>query len=171
MGMMRLREAIIVGAALLCGAMTPPVLAANKAVNMSLTVVINAAPPCTITGGTVEFGDVLTTKVNGENYLQTVGYSLSCSGRLSDFLKLQIQGNAIVVNGESVLQTDVPGLGIRLQTASDKTLIAPGSNTWLPFQYTGSNGPEIQAIPVKNNGLTLTGGAFNAGATLVVDYQ
>ncbi|PXV22130.1 fimbrial protein, partial [Salmonella enterica subsp. enterica serovar Newport] len=26
-------------------------------------------------------------------------------------------------------------------------------------------------IPVKNNGVTLTGGAFNAGATLVVDYQ
>ncbi|EIG0758726.1 TPA: fimbrial protein, partial [Salmonella enterica] len=24
---------------------------------------------------------------------------------------------------------------------------------------------------VKNNGVTLTGGAFNAGATLVVDYQ
>ncbi|EJL6802779.1 fimbrial protein, partial [Salmonella enterica] len=23
----------------------------------------------------------------------------------------------------------------------------------------------------KNNGVTLTGGAFNAGATLVVDYQ
>ncbi|MCC1771499.1 fimbrial protein, partial [Salmonella enterica subsp. enterica serovar Indiana] len=25
--------------------------------------------------------------------------------------------------------------------------------------------------PVKNNGVTLTRGAFNAGATLVVDYQ
>lgn len=38
-------------------------------------------------------------------------------------------------------------------------------------QYAAGSGPAIEAIPVKNNGVTLTGGAFNAGATLVVDYQ
>ncbi|MDI5448883.1 hypothetical protein MJL27_25835, partial [Salmonella enterica subsp. enterica serovar Anatum] len=42
--------------------------------------------------------------------------------RVSDYLKLQIQGNAVTINGESVLQTDVDGLGIRLQTATDGAL-------------------------------------------------
>lgn len=159
------------GGALVFSGIAGDLLAASKTVNMKLTVVINAPPPCTVTGGTVEFGDVMTTKVNGENYLQAVGYSLSCNGRLSDFLKLQIQGTAITINGESVLQTDVPNLGIRLQNAADRSVIPLGSGIWLPFQYTGSSGPEIQAVPVKSNGVTLTGGAFNAGATLVVDYQ
>lgn len=159
------------GVAWVLSCMAGELLAANKTVNMKLTVVINAAPPCTVTGGTVEFGDVMTTNVDGTNYQQAVGYSLSCTGRISDFLKLQFQGTAITINGESVLQTDVPGLGIRLQNAADKSLITPGSATWLPFQYTGGDGPAIQAVPVKSNGVTLTGGAFNAGATLVVDYQ
>ncbi|WP_337233032.1 fimbrial protein, partial [Vibrio cholerae] len=58
---------------------------------------------------------------------QAVGYRLSCNGRVSDYLKLQIQGNAVTINGESVLQTDVDGLGIRLQTATDGALISPGN--------------------------------------------
>ncbi|WP_254557361.1 fimbrial protein, partial [Salmonella enterica] len=62
-------------------------------------------------------------------------------------------------------------LGIRLQTASDGALISPGNTQWLSFQYCGGSGPAIEAIPVKNNGVSLTGGAFYAGATLVVDYQ
>ncbi|QLR78161.1 fimbrial protein [Citrobacter freundii] len=161
----------MVGGALVFSGMAGELLAANKTVNMKLTVVINAPPPCTVTGGTVEFGDVLTTKVDGVNFLQPVGYSLSCNGRLSDFLKLQIQGTAITINGESVLKTNVPNLGIRLQNVADKSVIPPGSVAWLPFQYTGGSGPAIQAVPVKTNGVTLTGGAFNAGATLVVDYQ
>lgn len=143
----------------------------SKTVNMTLTIVVNAAPPCTVTGGEVEFGNVLTTKVDGVNYRQAVGYSLSCNGRVSDYLKLQIQGNAVTINGEPVLQTDVDGLGIRLQTATDGALVSPGNTQWLSFQYSGGSGPAIEAIPVKDNGVTLTGGAFNAGATLVVDYQ
>ncbi|MDI5161098.1 fimbrial protein, partial [Salmonella enterica subsp. enterica serovar Anatum] len=63
------------------------------------------------------------------------------------------------------------GLGIRLQTATDGALVSPGNTQWLSFQYSGGSGPAIEAIPVKDNGVTLTGGAFNAGATLVVDYQ
>lgn len=83
------------------------------------------------------------------NYRQAVGYRLSCNGRVSDYLKLQIQGNAVTINGESVLQTDVDGLGIRLQTATDGALISPGNTQWLSFQYSGGSGPAIEAIPVK----------------------
>ncbi|WP_411899234.1 fimbrial protein, partial [Salmonella enterica] len=70
-----------------------------------------------------------------------------------------------------VLEHYVEGRGIRLQTATDGGLISPGNTQWLSFQNSGGSGPAIEAIPVKNNGVTLTVGAFNAGATLVVDYQ
>lgn len=145
--------------------------AADKTVNMRLKISINALPPCSITTDNVEFGNVLTTKVNGTNYQQKLNYSLDCSSRINDFLKLQIQGTAVVINGESVLETDVPGLGIRLQMGNDNKLIPPGLTDWLPFQYQGSSGPDIQAVLVKNSNVTLTGGEFNAVATLVVDYQ
>ncbi len=114
----RLRLGTVTCAAML-SAVSMPLAAESKTVNMTLTIVVNAAPPCTVTGGEVEFGNVLTTKVDGVNYRQAVGYRLSCNGRVSDYLKLQIQGNAVTINGESVLQTDVDGLGIRLQTATD----------------------------------------------------
>lgn len=150
---------------------TPAIAATSKTVNMKLTVLINGVPPCTITGGTVEFGTMLLGKVDGSNYMQPVKYSLNCSGRVSDYLKLQIQGTSMTVNGETVLKTDKPSLGIRLQTADDKTLVPIGTSSWLNFQYTSSSGPSLQAVPVKVSGTTLTAGEFNAAATMVVDYQ
>lgn len=165
----RLRLLTLALTALLSGA--APLMASDKEVTLTLHVVINAPPPCTVTGGEVEFGNVATTSVDGVNNAKKVGYSLYCTGRLSDFLKLQIQGTAVVINGESVLQTDVPGLGIGLQMADDNTLIPPGTTDWLPFQYRDDAAPGIKAILVKENNVTLTGGEFNAVATLVVDYQ
>lgn len=148
-----------------------PLMAGDKEVMLTLHVVINAPPPCTVTGGEVEFGNVITTGIDGVNNVKKVGYSLNCNGRLSDFLKLQIQGTAVAINGESVLQTDVSGLGIRLQMTDDNTLIPPGTTDWLPFQYRDDAAPGIKATLVKDNTVTLTGGEFNAVATLVVDYQ
>ncbi|SUH39507.1 minor fimbrial subunit [Salmonella enterica subsp. enterica] len=92
----RLRLGTVTCAAML-SAVSMPLAAESKTVNMTLTIVVNAAPPCTVTGGEVEFGNVLTTKVDGVNYRQAVGYRLSCNGRVSDYLKLQIQGNAVTI--------------------------------------------------------------------------
>ena len=92
----RLRLGTVTCAAML-SAVSMPLAAGSKTVNMTLTIVVNAAPPCTVTGGEVEFGNVLTTKVDGVNYRQAVGYRLSCNGRVSDYLKLQIQGNAVTI--------------------------------------------------------------------------
>lgn len=166
----RLRLMPFVFAAMLCGG-GAPVMAANKTVNMKLLVVVNASPPCSVTAGEVEFGNVVTTKVNGTSYQQKVGYNLNCRGRISDLLRLQIQGTATTINGESVLKTDVSGLGIRLQTGNDNTLLPPGTTNWLPFEYHDDAGPAIKAVLVKDNNVTLTGGEFNAAATLIVDYQ
>lgn len=164
----QLRQLALVCAVALSG---ETAFAASKTVDMKLHIVINAPLPCTITGSEVEFGNVLITDIESGNYQQKVGYSLNCSGRVSDFLKLQIQGTAVNINGESVLQTSVADLGIRLQSATDSTIIPPGTTDWLPFQYRADSIPGIQAVLVKKNGVTLTGGEFNAAATLVVDYQ
>ena len=37
--------------------------------------------------------------------------------------------------------------------------------------FTHPNFPVVQAVPVKRAGSRLTGGVFDAAATLVVDYQ
>ncbi len=56
----------------------------------------------------------------------------------------------------------------RLQTATDGALISPRQYAVVvisiqQWQRSGHRGDSV-----KNNGVTLTGGAFNAGATLVV---
>ncbi|WP_448669711.1 fimbrial protein [Enterobacter mori] len=148
-----------------------PTVAVNKTVDMKLTVLINGAPPCSISGGTVEFGTMMIGSVDGSNYAKPVNYSLNCSGRVSDYLRLQIQGSSITVNNESVLKTNINNLGIRLQTTSDKKLLPIGTANWLDFKYSSSSGPALQAIPVKVNGTTLQTGEFSASATMVVEYQ
>lgn len=148
-----------------------PLHATSKTVNMKLIVLVNAAPPCTITGGTVAFGNVLTTLVDGVNYVQPVSYTLNCSGRVSDYLKLQIQGTSLTVNGESVLKTSATGLGIRIRQAGNKTLVPIGSTQWQNFTYTSASGIALEAVLVKASGTTLKAQDFSASATLVVDYQ
>lgn len=157
--------------ALTGGSAIAPATAANKTVNMKLTVLVNGAPPCTVTGATVAFGNVWTTKVGSVSYAKPISYTLSCNGRASDYLMLQIQGTSITVNGESVLKTSVAGLGIRIQKASDRTLVPVGSNNWLNFTYASTAGVPLEAELVKASGTTLVAQDFTAGATLVVDYQ
>jgi len=153
-----------------CGTVAPA-NAVNKTVNMKLVIAINVPMPCTVSGATIEFGNVQIQQIDGSNFTQPVDYGLNCSGRLSDYLKLQIQGTAVTINGESLLQTSVSGLGIRLQTKAGKSLVPIGSTDWMNFQYTGGSGPELEAVLVKNSGETLPAGEFSAAATLVVDYQ
>lgn len=146
------------------------VYAGNKSVKMTLRIAVDAPPPCTVTGGTVNFNDVLTTKIDGTNYTQTVGYSLNCDKRIVDALKMQLQGTVVTINGESVLKTNVDGLGVRVRTVNEHTLLEPGSTSWFHFNFSGSD-PALEATPVKNSATTLSSGDFTAGATLVVDYQ
>ncbi len=78
---------------LLCGGfVTGTEAAGTKTVQLELHLVVTQPPPCTVGGASVEFGDVLTTKVGDVSQTKPVGYSLNCDGRASDYLKLQIQG-------------------------------------------------------------------------------
>ncbi len=90
-----------------------------------------------------------------------VGYSLNCDGRASDYLKLQIQGTTTTtISGEQVLQTSVQGLGIRIQQAGNKQLVPVGITDWLNFTLSGSNGPELEAVPVKEPTTAVSGWRF-----------
>jgi type 1 fimbria pilin len=148
------------------GALPQAAVAANSA-TVTVKVIVVVPLPCTINGDRpieVEFGDVITTRVDGSNYKMPVNYTLSCTGNSSNAMTLQVQGSGAAFDG-TVLQTNTTGLGIELRQGDSKLAV----NSLLNFTY--PNKPELWAVPVKQSGVTLTGGEFTAGATMKVAYQ
>ncbi|MFO6502704.1 fimbrial protein [Serratia marcescens] len=145
----------------------PMLACAAPSATVTVKVTVVAPPPCVINDDRpveVEFGDVMTTRVDGDNYKMPVNYTLSCTGGTSNAMKLQVKGNGAAFDA-TVLQTNKTGLGIELRQGDGKLAV----NSWLNFTY--PNKPELWAVPVKQAGTTLTGGEFSAGATMTVDYQ
>lgn len=138
---------------------------AATTVTVKVTVV---KPPCTVNGNKpieVDFGDVMTTRIDGSNYRQPVIYTLSCTGGDAwNAMKLQVQGSAASFDA-TALGSDKAGLAVRLQNGTTTLPV----NSWLNFTYPSK--PALWAVPVMQSGVTLTGGMFTAAATLNVDYQ
>ncbi|MDT0204235.1 fimbrial protein [Serratia marcescens] len=135
----------------------------SSVITIKVTVV---APACVINNNqpiTVEFGDVVTTRIDGYYKRQLVRYSVVCKN-LRNPIKLQIQGAGAGFNS-AVLRTNKEGLGVAL--LHDSYLSPLGS--WINFNY--PNLPVLHAVPVKQAGVQLDGGAFSAGATMKVEYQ
>ena len=135
---------------------------------LTIRAVIIAPPPCVINGGStldVPFGnDLLTSRVDGVNYRREVPYTVTCTSPFSNALTLELKGTAAAFDS-GVLMTRTADLGVKLfVNGADWPL-----NTAVNFTY--PNFPVVQAVPVKRAGSVLTGGAFDAAATLVVDYQ
>ncbi|MBC3257917.1 fimbrial protein [Pseudomonas paralactis] len=136
--------------------------------NLIIRAVIIAPPPCVINSGStlnVPFGnDLLTSRIDGVNYRRDVPYTVSCNAPFSNALTLELKGTSAAFDNR-VLVTRKPDLGVKLfVNGADWPL-----NTAVNFTY--PNVPVVQAVPVKRAGSTLTGGTFDAAATLVVDYQ
>ncbi len=136
--------------------------------SLAIRAVIIAPPPCVINGGStldVPFGnDLLTSRVDGINYRRGVPYTVTCNSPFSNALTLELKGTAAAFD-HRVLMTRKTDLGVKLfVNGADWPL-----NTAVNFTY--PNFPVVQAVPVKRAGSKLTGGAFDAAATLVVDYQ
>ncbi|HHR6038868.1 TPA: fimbrial protein [Providencia alcalifaciens] len=145
----------------------PMLACAASTATVTVRVTVLAPPPCVINDDRpidVEFGDVMTTRVDGNNYKIPVNYTLSCTGSTSNAMKLQVKGTGATFDA-TVLQTNKTGLGIELQQDGGKLAV----NKWLNFTY--PNKPELWVVPVKQSGAILTGGEFSAGATMAVDYQ
>ena len=142
--------------------------ALNKSATVNVSVTIFAAPPCVINSNstiTVNFGDdLLTTGINGTNYMQPVNYTLNCTAAASNSLKMSIKGNGTVPDA-NVLSTSNTGLGIKLMNNGQPLAL---NST---FNFTYPNAPVLQAVPVKQTSAALSTGYFSATATMVVEYQ
>lgn len=136
--------------------------------NLIIRAQIIAPPPCVINAGStldVPFGnDLLTSRVDGVNYRRGVPYTVTCDSPFSNAMTLELKGAGAAFDSR-VLATRKADLGVKLfVNGADWSL-----NTAVNFTY--PNFPIVQAVPVKRAGSRLTGGAFDAAATLVVEYQ
>ena len=155
--------------AIACGAALLPLCEGVMAqVSVSIRGVILAPPPCVINAGStlnVPFGDdLMTTRIDGVNYRRGVPYTLTCGPQPSNNMKITLQGSGAGF-GSAYLGTSKCDLGMKLLLNG----AAWPLNNAVNFTYPTL--PVIEAVPVKNPGSTLTGGAFSASATLVVALQ
>ncbi|MDA8478796.1 fimbrial protein [Citrobacter sp. Awk 4] len=143
-----------------------PQVQAIATINVTVTIV--APPPCVINNNIpieVNFGnDVMTTRIDGSYRKQPVVYSVECKNVSNNAMKMQIQGIGAEFDGD-VLQTNKDGLGVALLRNGNRQPI----NSWVNFTYPSL--PTFEAVPIRQAGVTLSGGDFSAGATMEVEFQ
>lgn len=128
--------------------------AAQAATTVSVKVTVLAPLPCVLNGNQpieVNFGDeVMTTRINGENYLTPVNYKFTCTEPPEkNGMRLLLAGTGAGFDGK-LLQTNVDGLGIAFLNNGSRIAL----NSWQTFTF-----PDMPT------------GEFTASATLRVDYQ
>lgn len=154
----------------LCGLMSSQTvfgLGANLYGNLVVT-----PPECFLNNNsqeTVHFGDILLTRIDGNNYKRPVPFNLTCTNLAKNTLKLTLQGDATSFNSNGALKTNENAkLGIAFYINNTRQAI----NQPINFNYAIL--PTIEAAPVKNTTASFIdtdGGYFTALATLKVDYQ
>lgn len=130
-----------------------------------------APPACKVLGTNsadvdVDFGDrVGITKVDGVANRLTIGYLIECEPGVSGLnMMLTLSGQPTNYD-PTALQTNLANLGIKvLQNGTPLTLNQP-------LMIDAQSPPQLEAVLVTEPGATLTGGAFEANATLQIDYQ
>lgn len=159
-------------AALCCLIASSPYSLASDGGTTTLTITGNIVEPdCVINNNqqiVVDFGEVLTTRIDGSNYETPIVYTLSCANLIRNTLKINIKGTGASFDSQ-LYMTDVTGLGIQVYGAG-KAVIVPNSGT-LNFTYAANSPPALYAVPVKQTSATLPNGVFNGSATMVFSYQ
>ena len=129
---------------------------------------LKEAPPCVVNGNeliVVDFGsEVMTTRIDGTTYSRPVRFTVDCTAAISNLQRVRISGTPASF-GNSVLAGDRTGFGFAFSSGDSPVKL----DEWLNF--TAPQVPSISVTPVKQDGVTLTGGAFRTLASLVVDYQ
>lgn len=154
--------------ALLGAAYSGPVLAlgANLFGNLIVT-----PPECLLNNSqqeAVHFGDILLTRIDGQEYKQPVPFNLTCTNLAKNTLKITLQGDPTIFNSNGALRTDNSKLGIAFYVNNLRVAV----NEPLNAVYTAL--PKIEAAPVKNSTASFIdtdGGYFTALATFKVEYQ
>lgn len=139
-------------------------------IDVSVTVMESS---CTINDGktiTVDFGSVMVNQINEAT--ASVPITISCDEVPSGTLSMAVNGTASSFNTKA-LETDVSDLGITLMSPSkdmlDLNTFYDVSNVFGLSSKVGSF--NLTAHLVSNDGSTITGGAFNASATLVLQVS
>ncbi|RFT02341.1 fimbrial protein [Edwardsiella anguillarum] len=118
----------------------------------------------------IHFGNVGVNKVDGVNYIQTIPYTVTCDDQYNED-ENRGQPMLMFVNGSvtgydpAALNTSVAGLGIHIIQDGHPMEINKG------LRYEQVHNPVLQAVPVKQPGVILSGGAFSATATLLVVFE
>ena len=77
-----------------------------KQVDLTLRILVDGPPPCSVKGSAVKFGNVIINRIDGTNYQQDAKYTLNCGNKVSDDLRMQLQRPIPpMINGETVLST------------------------------------------------------------------
>ncbi|MDL5167557.1 fimbrial protein [Proteus faecis] len=136
-------------------------------VPVNITGYVIAPPPCVINNGQmveVNFGEIMSTRIDGSNYKQPVVYKVECTKMPTNMMKISVGGNSTGFDSNA-LRTNITGLGVRI-LYQNKTL-----RLGQTINFTYPNAPTLEAIPVRDYSAKLTGGDFSATATLRVEYQ
>ncbi len=153
---------------LLIGSVLSP--AGLAAENMRLYGTLVEPPACTINNGSevdVDFGNrVGVKKVDGVHYLQPMNYRITCDPNANAWaMTLEIVGTPADYDRAAVVVTGVTDLAIQIKQNG----VPFELNKPIPISLT--NPPQLEAVPVKRPGATLTEGPFEATATLKAVYQ
>lgn len=136
-------------------------------IRINISGYVIAHPPCMINDGkTVEinFGEILSTQVDGSNYKRPINYNASCEQMPINTLNLSVDGNGTFFD-ENALTTNIPGLGVRILYQNKELKLGQKIN------FTYPDLPVLEAVPVRDLSTSLTGGDFSATATLRMEYQ
>lgn len=157
------------GVVLALSAMT---FSSAQALNIRLGGNLIVTPPeCFLNSNqqeSVHFGDILLTRIDGNEYKRPVPFELTCINLAKNTLKMTLQGEATAFNSNGALKTDNAKLGVAFFVNNVRQPI----NQLINFTYTAL--PTIEAVPVKNSTANYSdtdGGDFTALATVKVDYQ
>lgn len=162
---MRTLASFILATAVFCSS------SVQAAENMSFRGTLLEYPPCEINGGQpveIDFGEVGINKIDGENYARTFTLTYDCQGTSTDKI-LRYLGSTTAFDTAAV-QSNIADFGIRLAHRTPEGAVIPltvGSTLRLASDVGSST---FVVTPVKKAGAELQEGAFNAGATLQLNY-
>lgn len=123
--------------------------------------------PCKVNDGKpieVNFNDVMTTRIENENYKQKMDYTLECQTLDDPSMSMKFTGDAAGFDTR-YLKTSVTDLGVLFKSADTNIYMTK------PFSFNYKTKPELYAVLVKKSGAILPSGAFNATATMQVFYN
>lgn len=137
--------------------------------NFTLKGILLEPPKCGFNGGLsalVKFGErVGVNKVDGSNYKQKLPYLMYCEEESKPWDMALVLTGSVTSYDNAAIQTNIKDLGIRLLINGQPFAVDQ------PVPMVFSKPPLIEAVPVKKPGSTLSTGAFEATATIGINYQ